>query len=71
LESSGIEAEEIGQERVLNIDPLLVLLITAGSGERRTIGRFDSVNLSAGIQINALIGRGRKAPSGSEDLKNG
>jgi len=60
-----------GTERVRNIDPLLDLLKAAGSGERRTIGRFDLVSLSAGIEVNALIGRGPKAPNGSGDLKNG
>ena len=50
---------------------MLVLLITAGSGERRAIGRFDSVSLSAGIWIFALIGKGVKALNGSGDSKNG
>ena len=49
---------------------MLVLLKTAGNGERRIIGRYDSVSLSAGIQAGALIGKGPKTLSGSAGWKN-
>jgi hypothetical protein len=49
-----------GTERVRNIDPLLVLPKNSRQRGAREIGRFDSVSLSAGIQVTALIGRGQK-----------
>jgi len=47
-----------GMERVRNIDPLLVLPKNSRQRGAKEIGRFDSVSLSAGIQVTALIGRG-------------
>jgi len=37
----------------------------------REIGRVDSVDFLAGIQANALIGKGIKTLNGSEGRKNG
>jgi len=54
-----------------NIDPLLVLPKNSRQRGAKEIGRFDTVSLSAGIQVTALIGRGQKTPNGSGGRKNG